>query len=107
MDWCLLSPFDLSRVLPVGGSLFSYAFLTRASRCKITHASGYCGAWPGLAVSVSGSPNKMIGSSPWALKAEYQSLATSSLRCLYPEFLLDYSQLPILPQSSLFTLKTK
>ena len=25
---------------------------------KITHASGYYGAWPGLAVSVSGSPNK-------------------------------------------------
>ena len=27
----------------------------------ITHANGYCGAWPGWAVSVSVSPNISIG----------------------------------------------
>ena len=37
--------------------LVSSVFLTRISCCKITHADGYCAAWPGWAVSVSVSPN--------------------------------------------------
>ena len=43
--------------------LVSSAFLTRTSCCKITHENGYCGAWPGWAVSVSGSPNNIMTSS--------------------------------------------
>ena len=33
--------------------LISSVFLIRTSCCKITHADGYCGAWPGWAISVS------------------------------------------------------
>ena len=33
--------------------LISSMFLTRTSCLKTTHANGYCGAWPGWAVSVS------------------------------------------------------
>ena len=36
--------------------LVSSVFLTRTSQRKITHANGYYGAWPGLAVSVSVFP---------------------------------------------------
>ena len=39
----VVSPFDLSQILPVGGSLF----LTRTSCCRITHTHGYYGAWSG------------------------------------------------------------
>ena len=50
----VMSPFDLSLTLPVGGGLLvSSVFLTRTSCRKTTHANGYCGAWPGWAVSVS------------------------------------------------------
>ena len=39
-DWSLPSPFNLSQILPVGGSLFvSSTFLTRTFFCKITHAN--------------------------------------------------------------------
>ena len=37
MDWHLLSPFDLSQILTVGG-IVSSVFLTKTSCCKITHA---------------------------------------------------------------------
>ena len=47
------SPFDLSGTLQV-----SAAFLSRPSCCKITHANGYYGAWPGSAVPVSVSPKR-------------------------------------------------
>ena len=63
MDWRLLSPFDLSRILPVGGSLLVPHSLPGPPVVKITHASGYYLAWPGPAVSVSGSPNKFTGKS--------------------------------------------
>ena len=43
----MVSPFDLSGTLQV-----SAAFLSRPSCCKITHANGYYGAWPGWAVSI-------------------------------------------------------
>ena len=32
-------------------------FLTRISYCKITHATDYCGAWPGWVVSANVSLN--------------------------------------------------
>ena len=56
MDWHLLSPFNLSQILPVGDSL-SVLFVTRTSCGKITHASCYYLAWPGRAVLVSVSLN--------------------------------------------------
>ena len=43
--------------------LVSSVFLTRASCCKITHASGYYRAWPGKSGLVNGSPNKSLGRS--------------------------------------------
>ena len=36
--------------------LISSMFLTRTSCHKATHANGYCGAWPGWAVSISVLP---------------------------------------------------
>ena len=36
--------------------LISSVFLTRTSCRKTTHANGYYGAWPGLAVSISMLP---------------------------------------------------
>ena len=52
----VVSPFDLSGTLLVGGGLFSSLFLTRTSCRKATHANGYHGVWPGWAVSVSVLP---------------------------------------------------
>ena len=50
-------PFDLSQTLLVGGGrLISSLFLTRTFCHKTTHASGYCGAWPGWEVSISVLP---------------------------------------------------
>ena len=43
--------------------LISSVFLTKASCCKITHASGYYRAWPGKSGLVNGSPNKRLGRS--------------------------------------------
>ena len=40
--------------------LVSSAFLTRTACCKITHERGYCLSWSGWAVSVFGSPNRII-----------------------------------------------
>ena len=48
----VVSPFDLSQILPVGGGLL-ILFLTRTSCYKITHANAYCGVWPEWTVSVS------------------------------------------------------
>ena len=50
----VVSPFDLSRTLLVGGLLF--LFLTRTSCCKTTHANGYYVAWPGWTVLTSVLP---------------------------------------------------
>ena len=50
----VVSPFDLSRTLLVGGLLF--LFLTRTSCCKTTHANSYDGAWTGWVVLVSVFP---------------------------------------------------
>ena len=47
----VVSPFDFSWVLLIGGGLF-----LRTSCHKITHANGYSGAWSGWVVSVSVSP---------------------------------------------------
>ena len=44
----MVSPFDLSQTLLVGGGLF----LTRTSSPKTTRANGYYGAWPEWAVSI-------------------------------------------------------
>ena len=52
-DWCLLSLFDLSCVLPVGGSFLGPCSLPGPPVVKITHAGGYCLPWPGQAVSFS------------------------------------------------------
>ena len=41
--------------------LISSVFLTRISHHKTTHASGYCGAWPGWAVSISVLPLTLAG----------------------------------------------
>ena len=57
MDGRLLSPFDLSQILPVGGGLLVPCSLPGPPVVKRTHTSGYYRAWPGWAVSVSGSPN--------------------------------------------------
>ena len=51
----VVSPFDLSRTLPVGGGLL-VVFLTRTSCHKTTHANGYYRAWPGWVVSISALP---------------------------------------------------
>ena len=53
MDWHLLSPFDLSRILLVGGSL-----LVPHSLPGPPVASDYYLARPGWVVSISGSPNR-------------------------------------------------
>ena len=53
----MLSPFDLSQTLHVGGWwLISPLFLSRTSCHKTTHGNGYYGVWPGWAVSVSVLP---------------------------------------------------
>ena len=57
----VVSPFDLSRTLLVGGGVICSVFLSRTSCCKTTHASGYYGAWPGWAVSVSVLPLTVSG----------------------------------------------
>ena len=51
IGWHLLSPFDFSQILPVSGSLLVLHSLPGPS-VKISHTSGYYGAWPGQAVSV-------------------------------------------------------
>ena len=48
----LLSPFELSQILPVGGSLLVLPSLPGPPVVKITHASDYYLAWPGWVVSV-------------------------------------------------------
>ena len=50
----VVSPFDLSRTLLVGGLLVP--FLTRTSCHKTTHANGYYSAWLGWVVSISVLP---------------------------------------------------
>ena len=58
MDWCLLSSFELSQILQVGGSLLVlYALPEPPVVGQLTDASGYFLAQPGRVVSVSGSPN--------------------------------------------------
>ena len=49
----MVSPFDVSRALPVSGGLLVCCSLPGPPVIKITHANGDCGAWPGWAVSVS------------------------------------------------------
>ena len=55
MDWGLLSPFDVSQIFLVVGSLFCIPYPDFLF--KLTHASDYCGARTGQAVLVSGSPS--------------------------------------------------
>ena len=57
MDWRLLSSFDLSQILLLGGSLLLPLPLPGPPVVKIIQASGYYLAWSRWAVSVSGSPN--------------------------------------------------
>ena len=54
VSWCLLPPFGLSQILPVGGRL-SVPLPYWSSCCEITHASSYYRAWPRQAVLVNGS----------------------------------------------------
>ena len=57
----MLSPFDLSQTLHVGGWwLISPLFLSRTSCHKTTHGNGYYGVWPGWAVPVSVLPLKIL-----------------------------------------------
>ena len=55
-----LSSFWLFPNLSGQWELVSSAFLTRTACCKITHETGYCLSWSGWAVSVFGSPNRII-----------------------------------------------
>ena len=57
----VVSPFDLSLTLLVGGGLLVLCSLPGPCP-KTAHANGYHGAWPGWAVSVSVLPltNTMI-----------------------------------------------
>lgn len=57
-DWYLLSPFDLSCILPVGGSFLVPCSLPGPPVVKIAHTSGCPLVWPGQAVSVSVFPNR-------------------------------------------------
>ena len=59
MDRHTVSPFDLSRTLPVGGGGL-LVLLIRISCHKTTHANGYYGAWAGWAVSISVPPLTMV-----------------------------------------------
>ena len=49
----VMSPFDLSRTLLVGGGLLVPCSLLGTPCCKTTYANGYYGVWPGWTVSVS------------------------------------------------------
>ena len=49
LDWCLLSPFDLSEILLVGSILFVPQALPDPPAIRLAHASGYCRVWPGQA----------------------------------------------------------
>ena len=55
MDGNVVSPFDLSRTLPVGGGLLVPISLS-GSPVITTHANDYYGAWLGWAVSISVLP---------------------------------------------------
>ena len=57
MDWCLLSPFDLSQILPVGGGLLVTHSLPGPPVAQITHPCGCCLVQSGWEVSVSVSLN--------------------------------------------------
>ena len=50
----VVSPFDLSRTLPVGGDLLVPC--SSPGPRKTTHANGDYGSWPGWAVSASAPP---------------------------------------------------
>ena len=52
LGWCLLSPFDLSQILPDGGSLYFHITYRGPPIVKITRASGWPLAWSWRAVSV-------------------------------------------------------
>ena len=49
----VVSPFDLSQTLLVGGGLLVPCSLLGTPCCKTTYANGYYGVWPGWTVSVS------------------------------------------------------
>ena len=57
MDWCLLSPLDLSQILPVGGGLLVPHSLPGHPVAQITHPCGCCLVQSGWEVSVSVSLN--------------------------------------------------
>ena len=50
MDWSLLSPFDLSQILLVVGSLLVSSLLPGPPIVRLTPASGYNQARPGQGV---------------------------------------------------------
>ena len=52
----MVSPFDLSQTLSVGGGLLVPYSLPGPPCHKTTHVNGYYGAWPGWVVSVSVLP---------------------------------------------------
>ena len=62
MDGHAVSPFDLSRTLPVGGGLFGGDLLVPYSLSGspviklLMQINGYYGTWPGWAVSTSVLP---------------------------------------------------
>ena len=49
----MVSPFDLSQTLSVGGGLLVPYSLPGPPCHKTTHVNGYYGAWPGWVVSVT------------------------------------------------------
>ena len=72
----VVSLFELSRTLAVGGGLLVSCSLPGPPIGKITHANGYYGAWPGWSVSISVLP--LTGSqSQTGLVTEY----TYKLQC--------------------------
>ena len=52
----VVSPFDLSQTLLVGGGLLVPCSLPGTSCHKTAHTNSYYGAWPGWAVSISVLP---------------------------------------------------
>ena len=95
--------WEVGRTYELESPLSSWTFLNspgwwslvRTSCCKITHASGCCGARPGRAVWVSGSPNSLWKgyTSPGA------PLPLPDINNLWPVFLIEYTGKWLLPST--------
>ena len=94
MDWCLLSPFDLSRILLVGGSLLIFYSLPGLPVVKRIHASWLLWGRAGQAVFVSVSP---IKSCIWIALSFWRDLKTVN-KSLPSLTLFDTPYLPLKEQ---------